>query len=125
MTTSAADLLRRLGEDLHPDLPETTAGTVRLDVRGDRRTEHWYLTIADQRVAVTRSADEADLVVRADRAVFDRIAAGTLHPAAALGRNDLTVRGDIRLFMMLRRLFPGPPGARHPREMAAGTRRRP
>ncbi|NJP34341.1 SCP2 sterol-binding domain-containing protein [Micromonospora thermarum] len=126
MTTPAADLLRRLGEeDIHPDLPETTAGTVRLDARADGRTEHWYLTIADQRVAVTRSTAEADLVVRADRAVLDRIAAGTLHPAAALGRNDLTVRGDIRLFMMLRRLFPGPPGARHPRDVAAATRRRP
>ncbi|MEW2384390.1 SCP2 sterol-binding domain-containing protein [Micromonospora sp. NPDC047707] len=125
MTTPAADLLRRLGDGIHPDLPETTTGTVRLDARGDGRTEHWYLTIADQRVAVTRSADEADLVVRADRSVFDRIAAGTLHPAAALGRNDLTVRGDIRLFMMLRRLFPGSPGARHPRDVATGTRRHP
>lgn len=125
MTTSAAEMIGRLESGRHPDLPETTAGTVRLDARDDGRTEHWYLTIADQRVRVDRCADEADLVVRADRAVFDRIATGQLHPAAALGRNDLTVQGDIRLFMMLRRLFPGPPGARHPREAArtpaAGT----
>ncbi|MDM4718269.1 SCP2 sterol-binding domain-containing protein [Micromonospora sp. WMMA1363] len=121
MSTSAPELLRRLGLDRHPELPETTAGTVRLDSRGGGRTEHWYLTIADQRVTVTRRADDADLVVRADRAVFDQIAAGVLHPAAALGRNELTVRGDIRLFMTLRRLFPGPPGAHHPREVAART----
>ncbi|MCN0178085.1 SCP2 sterol-binding domain-containing protein [Salinispora arenicola] len=122
MTTPAAKLIGRLESGRHPELPETTAGTVRLDVREDGRTEHWHLTIADQRVRVHRCADEADLVLRADRAVFDRIAAGALHPAAALGRNDLTVHGDIRLFTMLRRLFPGPPGARHPRDAARPKR---
>ncbi|MCM0678699.1 SCP2 sterol-binding domain-containing protein [Micromonospora phytophila] len=121
MTTSAADYLRRLGSDRRPDLPDTTAGTLRLDVREDGHTEHWYLTIADQRVQVTRSADEADLVVRADRAVFDQLATGQLHPAEAMERNEATVQGDIRLFMLLRRIFPGPAGARHPRK-AAGKR---
>ncbi|MER7457858.1 SCP2 sterol-binding domain-containing protein [Micromonospora sp. NPDC126480] len=122
MMTPAAKLIERLESGRHPDLPETTAGTVRLDARSDGRTEHWYLTIADQRIRVRRCSDEADLVLRADRAVFDRIATGELHPAAALGRNDLTVQGDIRLFMILRRLFPGPPGARHPREVARASR---
>lgn len=122
MTTPAVEMIGRLESGRHPDLPETTAGTVRLDAREDGRTEHWYLTIAHQRIRVKRCADEADLVLRADRDVFDRIATGQLHPGAALGRNDLTVRGDIRLFMMLRRLFPGPPGARHPREVAGASR---
>ncbi|WP_026321946.1 SCP2 sterol-binding domain-containing protein [Salinispora fenicalii] len=118
MTTPAAKLIGRLESGRHPDLPETTSGTVRLDLREDGRTEHWHLTIADQQVRVDQRGGDADLVLRADRAVFDRIASGALHPAAALGRNDLTVHGDIRLFMMLRRLFPGPPDARHPREAA-------
>lgn len=54
----------------------------------------------------------------AEPAVFDLLAAGRMHPATALMRNDLTVRGGFRLFMLLRRLFPGPPDARHPREAA-------
>ncbi|WP_433318002.1 SCP2 sterol-binding domain-containing protein [Micromonospora chersina] len=123
MSVSAAEYLDREVAGRHPDLPETTAGTMRLDLRDGARTEHWYLTIDHQEVRVARLADEADLVVRADREVFDRIAAGRLHPAAALLRNDLTAQGNLRLLLSLRRIFPGPPDARHPREVArAGSR---
>ncbi|MBM0234330.1 SCP2 sterol-binding domain-containing protein [Micromonospora sp. STR1_7] len=117
MGTTVAQYLRQLDTARRPELPETTAGTLRLDVRGDGCTEHWYLTIADQHVRVTRAADDASLVVRADRAVFDRLANGEAHIAAALLRNDLTAQGDIRLLTLLRRIFPGPSGARHPREL--------
>ncbi|WP_262283606.1 SCP2 sterol-binding domain-containing protein [Micromonospora sp. MA102] len=125
MSASAAEYLARHVAGQHPDLPETTGGTVRLDLREGARTEHWYVTIDRQEVRVARLADDADLVVRADREVFDRIAAGRLHVAAALLRNDLTAQGDLRLLLSLRRLFPGPPDARHPRELGCagvGTR---
>ncbi|MFG2108947.1 SCP2 sterol-binding domain-containing protein [Micromonospora chersina] len=123
MSVSAAEYLDREVAGRHPDLPETTAGTLRMDVRDGARTEHWYLTIDHQEIRVARLADDADLVVRADREVFDRIAAGRLHPVAGLLRNDLTAQGDLRLLLSLRRLFPGPPDARHPREVArAGDR---
>ncbi|MFF5177922.1 SCP2 sterol-binding domain-containing protein [Micromonospora sp. NPDC000316] len=117
MATTAQQFLRDLGAGRRPELPETTAGTVRLDIRSDGCTEHWYLTIADQHVQVTRSADDADLVVRASRAIFDQLANGQMHLAVALVRNELTVRGNMALLMLLRRIFPGPPGARHPREL--------
>ncbi|MET8231522.1 SCP2 sterol-binding domain-containing protein [Micromonospora sp. NPDC005298] len=118
MGTTVARYLQQVDDGRRPNLPETTAGTLRLDVRGGGGcTEHWYLTVADQHVQVTRSAEVADLVVRADRAVFDRLANGSAHIAAALLRNDLTVRGDLRLLTLLRRIFPGPEGARHPREL--------
>ncbi|MEU4477530.1 SCP2 sterol-binding domain-containing protein [Micromonospora sp. NPDC023966] len=118
MSASAAEYLARQVAGPHPDLPETTAGTVRLDLRDGARTDHWYLTIDHQEVRVDRLADEAELVIGADREVFDRIASGRLNPAAALLRNDLTAQGNLRLLLTLRRLFPGPPGARHPREVA-------
>ncbi|WBB82349.1 SCP2 sterol-binding domain-containing protein [Micromonospora sp. WMMD882] len=109
----------------HTDLPETTAGTIRLDVTEDGWTDHWYLTIADQVVRVTRSADEAELVVQADREVFDELASGRARIAATLLRNDLTAQGRLPLLMSLRRLFPGPQDARHPRDVAreGGDRR--
>ncbi|MFF4892806.1 SCP2 sterol-binding domain-containing protein [Micromonospora chersina] len=118
MSVSAAEYLDREVAGRHPDLPETTAGTLRLDLQDGARTEHWLLTIDHQEVRVARLVDEADLVVRADREVFDRIAAGRLNPAAALLRNDLTAQGDLRLLLSLRRIFPGPPDARHPRDVA-------
>ncbi|MFG3599806.1 SCP2 sterol-binding domain-containing protein [Micromonospora chersina] len=123
MSVSAAEYLDREVAGRHPDLPETTGGTLRLDLRDGARTEHWYLTIDHQEIRVARLAEDADLVVRADREVFDRMAAGRLNPAAALLRNDLTAQGDLRLLLSLRRIFPGPPDARHPREVArAGSR---
>ncbi|MFF3855016.1 SCP2 sterol-binding domain-containing protein [Micromonospora sp. NPDC002575] len=128
MTTSAADYLASWVGGRHEDLPETTNGTVRLDIRDDGSTDHWFLTIGDQRVGVSRSAEAADLVVAGDRAVFDRIVAEGTHIGAALVRNDVTAQGDLRLLMLLRRLFPGPPDARHPREVAvtaAATHRTP
>ncbi|MEU8254482.1 SCP2 sterol-binding domain-containing protein [Micromonospora inaquosa] len=117
MGATAEQYLEKLDTGRRPDLPETTAGTVRLDARDDGSTDHWYLTIADQHVQVTRSADDAELVVRADRAVFDRMARGELHPGAGLLRNELTVQGNVQLLMLLRRIFSGPHGARHPREL--------
>ncbi|MGW5669131.1 SCP2 sterol-binding domain-containing protein [Micromonospora sp. NPDC003776] len=120
MGMSAAQYLAERVAGAHPDLPENTAGSLRLDVRDGSRTEHWFLLIDRQQVRVARSFDEAELVVRADRDVFDRIVDGHLHPAAALLRNDLTVQGNLRLLLALRRLFPGPPDARHPRTGCEG-----
>ncbi|MEU5564263.1 SCP2 sterol-binding domain-containing protein [Micromonospora musae] len=118
MGTTAAEHLRTLTPERRPGLPDTMAGTLRLDAYQDGWTEHWYLTVVDQRIEVSRSADDADLVVRAHRSVFDRLAAGELRASAAMLRNDLTVQGDMRLFVVLRRVFPGPGDARHPREAA-------
>ncbi|MEH0844997.1 SCP2 sterol-binding domain-containing protein [Micromonospora sp. CPCC 205711] len=118
MATSAVEQLEQLGPERRPELPEAIPGTLRLDMREENgRTEHWYLTVHDQRVDVTRSAADAELVIRADREVFDRIAGGRTHLAAALLRNELTVQGDMRLLTLLRRIFPGPAEARHPREV--------
>lgn len=123
MSTSAAEHLARRAAGRHPELPETTSGTIRLDLREGGRTEHWYLSVDRQDVRVARSADEADLMVQADREVFDRIAAGHLHLAAALLSNAITVQGNLRLLMTLRRIFPGPPDARHPRDVAGSLHR--
>ncbi|PTA46224.1 SCP2 sterol-binding domain-containing protein [Micromonospora sp. RP3T] len=123
MSTSAAEHLARGAAGRHPELPETTSGTIRLDLREGGRTEHWYLSIDRQDVRVARSAEEADLVVHADREVFDRIAAGHLHLAAAVLRNDISAQGNLQLLMTLRRIFPGPPGARHPRDVAGSPHR--
>ncbi|WFE60950.1 SCP2 sterol-binding domain-containing protein [Micromonospora sp. WMMD712] len=118
MTASAADYLACWVGGRHEDLPDTVNGTVRLDIRDDGSTDHWFLTIGDQQVGVSRSAEAADLVVAGDREVFDRLVAEGTHIGAALVRNDVTAQGDLRLLMVLRRLLPGPPDARHPREVA-------
>lgn len=119
MTKSAEDYLASCVAGRHAELPETTHGTVRLDLRNNGSTDHWYLSIAAQRVEVSRSSAAADLILAADRTVFDQLAAGHARIASALMRNDIEARGNLRLLMTMRRLFPDPPGARHPRQAAA------
>lgn len=116
--TSGTDYLAHRVAGRYTDLPETTAGTLRLDVVEDGRTDHWYLTVADQTVRVTRSGEEAELVVRLAPDVLEALTSGQVRIGAALLRNDLTVRGRLPLLMTLRRIFPGPPDARHPRTVA-------
>ncbi|WP_416905484.1 SCP2 sterol-binding domain-containing protein [Micromonospora echinospora] len=117
-TGPAAEYLAHRASGRHTDLPETTAGTVRLDVGESGWTDHWYLTVEKQTVRVTRSAEEAELVVRADREVFDQLVSGRTNIVGALLRNDVRARGRLPLLMVLRRIFPGQPGARHPRDVA-------
>ncbi|MFD0784034.1 SCP2 sterol-binding domain-containing protein [Micromonospora azadirachtae] len=118
MGTTAVEQLLALTPERRPGIPETLNGTLRLDAYENGSTQHWYLTVNDQHVQVSRSADHADLVLRAHRTVFDRLAAGELRAPAAMLRNDLTVEGDMRLFVVFRRLFSGQGDARHPREAA-------
>ncbi|MEV0724889.1 SCP2 sterol-binding domain-containing protein [Micromonospora purpureochromogenes] len=118
MATSGAEFLERLTSRRRPQLPETLSGTIRLDLHDGGSTEHWYLTVHDQCVDVTRSPDDADLVVRADREVFDRLVDGRTEVVQSLMRNELTVQGEMRLLLALRRIFPGPVDARHPRDVA-------
>ncbi|MEU4716903.1 SCP2 sterol-binding domain-containing protein [Micromonospora purpureochromogenes] len=124
MATSGAEFLERLTSRRRPELPENLSGTIRLDLHDGGSTEHWYLTVHDQRVDVTRSHDDADLVVRADREVFDRLVDGRTEVVQSLLRNELTVQGEMRLLLTLRRVFPGPADARHPRDVARGSLRR-
>ncbi|MBQ0897385.1 SCP2 sterol-binding domain-containing protein [Micromonospora purpureochromogenes] len=124
MATSCAEFLERLTSRRRPQLPETLAGTIRLDLHDGGSTEHWYLTVHDQSVDVTRSPDDADVVVRADREVFDRIVDGRTEVVQSLMRNELTVQGDLALLLALRRIFPGPADARHPRDVARESLRR-
>ncbi|MEV0328792.1 SCP2 sterol-binding domain-containing protein [Micromonospora echinospora] len=118
LTGPAVEYLTHRVSGRHTDVAETTAGTVRLDISENGWTDHWYLTVERQTVRVTRSAEEAELVVRADREVFDQLATGRTHIIGALLRNDVTARGRLPLLTVLNRILPGPPGARHPRDVA-------
>ncbi|MFI7428178.1 SCP2 sterol-binding domain-containing protein [Micromonospora sp. NPDC049836] len=100
-------------------LHRRTAGTIRFELTGGDAVEHWHLTIADGRIAVSRREQPADTVIRSDRDVFDRMARGEARPLTAWMRNDFTAEGRFRFVVLLARLFPPPagpgrPGARLP-----------
>ena len=89
-------------------------GSVRFEIVDGRRTRRWLVTFDRGHVSVepARADAEADCLVRADRAVFEGLAAGKLNAVTALLRGDLVAEGDPRLLVRLQRLFPGPRSAR-------------
>lgn len=108
----------------HEQLTEE-AGTIRFDLAGERGTEHWFLEISHGDLSVSRDTREADLVVRADRGLFDKIVTGEANMYAARLRYQVTFVGSTRLARSFQLILPGPPGSRHPRrdrQNAAGRR---
>ena len=72
-----------------------------------RKTRRWFVTVDGGNIAVSSRGAEADCVVRADKAVFDKVVSGRLNAVAAVLRGDLEVDGDWRLLVRMQRLFPG------------------
>jgi putative sterol carrier protein len=91
----------------HEPLLRKASGSARFDVRDGRRTRRWVVTVDDGDVAVLPGNGAAACVIRADKAVFDRIVAGRMNAVAAVLRGDLEVEGDWRLLVRMQRLFPG------------------
>jgi hypothetical protein len=96
-------------------------GTLRFDVRQGPDTEHWLLRIDRGDIQVSRSDGPADSVVTTDSELLEKITRGEENGIAAMLRGAMTVAGDLRLILMLERLFPGPPGARGPRRVREGV----
>lgn len=105
-------------------LPPDVSGTLRFDLATEAGVDRWFVTFDEQNVWAAREGErDADCVVSADRAAFDRMIAGETQPAAAVLRNEISSRGRLPLFIHFLRLVPGPPNARHPRAMASTERR--
>ncbi|MFC0033299.1 SCP2 sterol-binding domain-containing protein [Micromonospora chaiyaphumensis] len=94
-----------------------TAGTIRFELEGTDGLDVWHLTIDNGRIGVDRRARQADTVIRTRRDFFLRMCRGEAKPLTAWLRNDITAEGHFRFVVLLERLFPAPPAARHPRAL--------
>ncbi|MFI6231922.1 SCP2 sterol-binding domain-containing protein [Micromonospora echinospora] len=99
----------------HQRLLKKTNGTIRFDLARDHEVDHWFVEIRGGVVRVSQQNRAADTVIRSDDAFFDRMVRGEAKPLPAWLRNDITLKGQIRLVSLLERLFAPPPNARHPR----------
>ena len=90
---------------------EGDSATLRFDVRDGGQVHHWYLTVSDGDVAVTRQNKAADAVIHVDRPQFEAIVTGRLNAQAALLRGVLTCEGSLAALLMFQRCLPGPPGS--------------
>lgn len=108
-TATTDEFFRRLHERGHEPTLTGDSGGLRFDVSRGPQVEHWYVTIADGAVSVSHSRSRADCVVKLDGQLFDQLISGTANAVAAHLRGDLIAEGDLHLFMVFQRLFPGPP----------------
>ncbi|MFF5173573.1 SCP2 sterol-binding domain-containing protein [Micromonospora sp. NPDC000089] len=121
-----ADTVTRFFDDLarhgHERLLPKTSGTIRFDLRHGHTVDHWFVEFGGGAVRVTRDERDADTVIGADEDFFRRMALGEAKPLTAWLRNDITAEGQFRFVVILERLFPAPPGARHPRSLVRNRR---
>ena len=127
MTTAGGQLFEQLGEAGHVPLLKQANGTMLFELLGGQRTERWRVIVDKGQVRVARGNGPADCVLRADRELFARMAAGKVNAFAAVLRGAVTIEGDPRLLVLFQRLLPGPPSprrARAPRPAKSGRRGR-
>jgi putative sterol carrier protein len=91
----------------HEPLLRKASGATRIEVVDGKRTRRWLVVVDEGDISVSRANGEATCVIRAPKAVFDRIVSGRMNAVAAVLRGDVTVAGDWRLLVRLQRLFPG------------------
>ena len=88
---------------------EGDSATLRFDVHDGGQVQHWYVTVSNGDVTVTRQNKAADAVVHVERPPFEAIVTGRMNMQAALLRGALTCEGSMAALMMFQRCLPGPP----------------
>jgi len=124
MSDATNDFFAGLERRGHEPMLGRTSGTLRFDLAGPGEVEHWHVRIRRGDLTVTRSEDEADCVIRADKELFDLLASGTTNAVAAALRGGVEPFGDLQLIIQFQRLFPGPPSGDDDRGEAGYARRR-
>ncbi len=112
MTDATTEFFEGLEARGHEPLLEKTRGTLRFDLATGKRTERWLIEIAKGDVSISHRNRKADCVVRADKSLFDAIAAGQQNTMAAVLRGEVGIEGDRTLLVRFQKLFPGPDGKR-------------
>src|SRR5512132_3094249 len=108
VTELGGELFVGLGEASHVPLLKQASGTMLFELLGGQRMERWRVIVDRGQVSVARGNGPADCVLRADRKLFARMAAGRVNAFAAVLRGEVTVEGDPRLLVLFQRLLPGP-----------------
>jgi predicted lipid carrier protein YhbT len=107
MTVDATEaFFGRLAERGHEPLLEKVDGSMRFDVVEGRKTRRWLVSVHNGDISVSPGAGSADCVLRTDKALFDRVAAGRANAMAAYLRGAIAIEGDVELLVLFQRLLP-------------------
>jgi alkyl sulfatase BDS1-like metallo-beta-lactamase superfamily hydrolase len=124
MADAVAVVLDSLAARGHEPRLEGMTAAVRFDVLDGRRTQHWLLTVKNGDIEVSRKNAAADLVIRCERPLAERLFTGKANAMSAVLRGELTVEGSADLLVLIQRLLPRPRAARQ-KGAAAGYARGP
>jgi putative sterol carrier protein len=118
-----AEFFDALAKRGHEQLLQHATGTMRFDLRDGKTIERWLVAVTKGDIVVSRRNARADVVVSADKALFDRIASGKANALTAMLREEISVEGEVRLVVAFQRLLPAPARSRSRRPMATATRK--
>jgi hypothetical protein len=124
MSDHTAEFFEELGRRGHERRLGAASGTLRFDLERDDSVDRWFLTIRHGDVEVHRDDRPADSVLRTNRVLFDKLVTGRANAYAAWTRHEMTIEGDPLIARLFQWFLPGPPGARHPRDLAPDRGRR-
>jgi len=65
----------------------------------------WTVRVEDGKVSVTEGGEDADAVISASEATFEKIVSGEQNPTSAYMTGKLKVKGDMGAAMKLQKLF--------------------
>jgi putative sterol carrier protein len=111
MADATTEFFTRLEERGHEPLLEKARGSLRFDLVGNGRKARWFVEIDRGDLAVSHRNAKADCVIRADKALFDRIATGKENAVAAVLRGAMGIEGNRQLLVLFQRVFPAPQSA--------------
>jgi putative sterol carrier protein len=123
MADTISDFFQQLGERGHQALLGHMRGAVRFDVRGDDgEVDQWVVAVDRGDVTVSQGNTEADCIISADRALFERVINGEENAMAGVLRGALRCSGDVEMLLTIQRIFPGPSDQRTTVGQQGGSR---
>jgi predicted ATPase len=127
MTSPTRTFFEELARRGHVPWLEHERGRVRFEVVDGDCIRQWTLTLTGGDLEVSQSLEDTDsdvdVVLRADRALFDRAVHGEANLLQAALCGEVSFSGSIELLGPVSRLLPGPPGQLGPRYVGGAGRR--
>ena len=124
MTDATTEFFEELDRRDHEPLLAKLSGTARIELVDNGSTDHWLVAIEKGDITVSHRDGPADMTLRTEKKIFDRVATGEVNPMAALMRGALHLEGDWGLMVLFQRIFPSPPAkSKRPGAAAKGRKK--
>jgi putative sterol carrier protein len=101
----------RVAKQGHVPLLEGTSGTLLVEIKDGKRTEHRYVNVRRGDVTVSAKGSAPDCTIRTDGQTFDDIVTSRISLMPAVLRGLVAIEGKVRLAVALQALYAPSPGA--------------